>query len=53
MQTAGNQLQEKVGKMADEAISVRLDQADKLKGLTKRQGEMDKEITQLMDDMLE
>jgi hypothetical protein len=52
VQTAGNQLQEKVGKMADESVFVRLEQEDNMKAMLKRQKKMDTEITQLMEDIL-
>jgi hypothetical protein len=52
VQTAGNQLQENVEKMADECVFVRLAQEDKMKAMLERQKKMDNEIEQLMEDIL-
>ena len=53
MQTAGNQLEETVGKLGEEALMVRLDHNEKLENIAAHQRNVDKEITQLQKDMVE
>jgi len=47
VQTAGNQLEETVGKLGEEALMVRLDHNEKLENMSTHQRNVDKEITQL------
>ena len=53
VQTAGNNLEERVRVMGEEALQVRIEQVDKMKGVTTRQLEMEDEITQLQQDILD
>jgi CRISPR/Cas system CMR subunit Cmr4 (Cas7 group RAMP superfamily) len=53
VQTAGNQLEEKVRLMSEAAIHVRLDQEDKIKQMSAWIKERDADITQLQKDILD
>jgi chromosome segregation ATPase len=45
VQQAGNALEERVGKMGEDAVLIRMNQAEKIKTLTAQKREMEKEIT--------
>ena len=44
VETAGNQLEERVGQMGEEAFHVRMEQTEKFKAIDKTHQELDKEV---------